>query len=61
MIMKFYSKNVYGRTQVYPACDLSREFLNIQGLKVFTPQAIQLCKLLNIGLEQVLEKVELWV
>lgn len=59
MTMKFYSKNVYGKLQVYPACDLSRQFLNIQGLKVFTPQAIQLCKLLNIGLEQVTLKVEL--
>lgn len=57
--MKFYIKSVYGRDQLYPACDLSRQFLNIQGLKVFTPQAIQICKLLNIGLEQVFEKVEL--
>lgn len=59
MIMKFYSKNVYGREQLYPACDLSREFLKIQGLKVFTPQAILLCKLLEIGLEQVVQKVQL--
>lgn len=57
--MKFYSKNVYGREQLYPACDLSREFLKIQGLKVLTIQALSICKLLNVNLEQVFEKVEL--
>lgn len=57
--MKFYSKSVYGKIQLYPACDLSREFLKAQGLKVFTEQAIKICKLLNVKLEQVFEKVEL--
>lgn len=57
--MKYIIKSVYGREQAYPACDLSREYLRIQGLKVFTPQAIQICKLLGIELMQVNEKVEL--
>lgn len=51
--MKYYVKSVYGREHLYPACDLSREFLKIQGLKVFTEQALSICKLLNIELTKV--------
>lgn len=57
-VMKFKSKNVYGREQLYPACKLSEAFLKAQGLKVFTTQAISICKILDIKLEQVYDEVK---
>jgi hypothetical protein len=59
MLLKFTVKNKYGQQMLYPACKLSEEFLRVQGLKVFTTQAIAICKLFGIELEQVFEKVEL--
>ncbi len=58
-VMKFKSKNVYGKTQLYPACKLAEDFLKAQGLKVFTDQAIAICKLLDVKLEQVHDEVKI--
>ena len=58
-VMKFKSKNVYGKTQLYPACKLAEDFLKAQGLKVFTEQSIAICKLLDVKLEQVHDEVKI--
>ena len=44
-------KHVYGNRTVYPACEVSRKFAKLLGVKTFTPSVIEQLKGLGYTFE----------
>lgn len=50
LILKVQLKSVYGNDLIYPACDVSKSFLQALSLKTFTPAALSAVKALGFKL-----------
>lgn len=54
MPFKIRIKNVYGNDLIYPACDISNQFVRLTGRKTFTKENMEIIKSLGYVIEQVI-------
>lgn len=54
MTIKIRIKNVYGNDLIYPACDISNQFVKLTERKTFKQSDLEIIKNLGYKIEQVI-------